>query len=111
MMYTKTFVVLAALVTYTTAAVCPSPKPTYQACGGMLPKANECEEGYKCVSDPREKGCGLACDQPGICVAEDIPKCGGYPGFKCPEGLECFDDPTDDCDPENGGFDCMGFCL
>jgi len=108
MMYTKTFITLAALVASTMAAACP---PTYQACGGMLPEANECPKGYTCISDPRKKGCGLACDEPGICVAEDVPKCGGFVGLLCPQGLQCYDDPTDRCDPENGGYDCMGFCL
>ena len=37
--------------------------------------------------------------------------CGGIAGFQCPEGLRCVDDPTDNCDPANGGFDCPGICT
>ncbi len=37
--------------------------------------------------------------------------CGGIAGFQCPEGLRCVDDPTDNCDPANGGFDCSGICT
>ncbi|SPO04923.1 uncharacterized protein DNG_07608 [Cephalotrichum gorgonifer] len=112
---------LAAL---TTADSPPFPSPTdpgfpvdvYQACGGLVPEpeSSGCQEpGTTCISDPRKPGCGLACDERGICVSEEVPRCGGYAGLQCPEdeGLECFDDASDDCDPENGGFDCMGICL
>lgn len=37
--------------------------------------------------------------------------CGGIAGFPCPEGLACADDPSDDCDPANGGADCSGLCV
>jgi hypothetical protein len=37
--------------------------------------------------------------------------CGGFAGFECPEGLTCIDDPSDDCDPEHGGADCIGICV
>lgn len=36
--------------------------------------------------------------------------CGGLAGTPCPEGYTCVDDPTDDCDPEQGGRDCIGVC-
>ena len=65
---------------------------------------------------------------PQICAGEDVPVlpaecpvpscdcdekvlCGGFAGLPCPEGLHCFDDPEDDCDPANGGADCGGVCL
>jgi hypothetical protein len=47
------------------------------------------------------------CGQP----VEPIDFCGGFAGFECPRGLECVDDPNDDCDPANGGADCIGVCL
>lgn len=55
----------------------------------------------------------VACDIPGICVAEDAPTCEGFIGGECDEssGLECFDYPGDGCDPDNGGADCIGICL
>lgn len=37
--------------------------------------------------------------------------CGGIAGFRCPEGQICVDDPTDSCDPANGGADCIGICT
>jgi hypothetical protein len=37
--------------------------------------------------------------------------CGGIGGLQCPDGLTCVDDPSDSCDPEQGGADCMGMCV
>jgi len=52
----------------------------------------------------------------GECTAEDF--CGGFAGFQCEcscsdanQHVECLDDPTDDCDPEQGGADCSGICT
>jgi len=36
--------------------------------------------------------------------------CGGIAGFTCPTGYVCVDDPSDSCDPNNGGADCGGYC-
>ncbi len=37
--------------------------------------------------------------------------CGGIAGLPCPKGYTCVDDPSDDCDPQNGGADCIGICV
>lgn len=37
--------------------------------------------------------------------------CGGIAGFPCPDGMKCVDDPTDNCDPTQGGADCAGICV
>lgn len=37
--------------------------------------------------------------------------CGGIAGIQCPAGLECVDDPRDDCSPCRGGADCGGICV
>lgn len=37
--------------------------------------------------------------------------CGGFAGLACPKGQLCLDDPNDDCDPEQGGADCIGVCV
>lgn len=100
---------LASLASAAYPSSTPSPQQ-YPSCGGFTIEPNECQGGT-CISDPRKPGCGLACDEPGICVPEDVSRCGGYAGLKCSEGMECFDDPADGCDPDNGGFDCTGFCL
>ena len=36
--------------------------------------------------------------------------CGGFAGIPCAEGYVCVDDPSDDCDPNQGGADCGGIC-
>ena len=36
--------------------------------------------------------------------------CGGFLGTVCPRGMICLDDPSDNCDPERGGSDCIGIC-
>ena len=38
-------------------------------------------------------------------------RCGGIAGLACPNGEACLDDPSDDCDPNNGGTDCIGICA
>ncbi len=37
--------------------------------------------------------------------------CGGIAGIACPDGQTCVDDPSDSCDPMNGGADCGGMCV
>jgi hypothetical protein len=37
--------------------------------------------------------------------------CGGFAGIPCDAGETCIDDPSDDCDPDNGGADCGGVCI
>lgn len=37
--------------------------------------------------------------------------CGGIAGFPCPAGKTCVDDPSDNCDPTQGGADCSGICV
>jgi hypothetical protein len=44
-----------------------------------------------------------ACKGPGYC--------GGVAGFPCAPGFTCIDDPSDNCDPQNGGSDCGGICV
>ncbi len=37
--------------------------------------------------------------------------CGGIAAFPCDAGQTCVDDPSDSCDPMNGGADCGGMCV
>ncbi len=37
--------------------------------------------------------------------------CGGIAGIQCPDDQTCVDDPSDSCDPMNGGADCGGMCI
>jgi hypothetical protein len=48
-------------------------------------------------------------DGEGVCSAS-APFCGGFAGIECNGAAQCVDDPSDDCDPQNGGADCGGVC-
>ncbi len=39
------------------------------------------------------------------------PFCGGIAAIECPGAGSCVDDPSDDCDLDNGGADCGGVCA
>ena len=39
-----------------------------------------------------------------------VKHCGGFAGTACSAGYTCVDDPSDSCDPTNGGADCPGVC-
>jgi hypothetical protein len=53
---------------------------------------------------------GVAVASRGAC-ATNGQFCGGIAGIPCPDGQTCVDDPSDDCDPQNGGADCGGICV
>jgi hypothetical protein len=44
-------------------------------------------------------------------ASKDGQFCGGFGGIACPAGYTCVDDPSDTCDPRNGGADCGGICV
>jgi hypothetical protein len=104
-------------------------------CGGIA--GIPCADGQDCIDDPSDdcdpNNGGADCG--GICVPATNPCaavlcqtgtqcvviggkavckppfCGGIAGFPCPDGLQCIDDPSDDCDPNKGGADCGGICV
>lgn len=88
------------------------------ATGTCEPRPEVCTEEYMpvcgCNGETYSNACkaasaGISVDYQGDCGGEQAI-CGGIAGFLCPEGLECVDDPRDDCDPAHGGADCMGIC-
>ena len=95
------------------------------SCGGFAGLA--CAEGLTCVDkagdecDPAHGGrdCIGTCKvvetkkaaETTTPVAETAKSCGGFAGTLCDEGEDCVDDASDDCDPKNGGFDCLGVCA
>ncbi|KAI1494720.1 hypothetical protein F5X96DRAFT_616214 [Biscogniauxia mediterranea] len=84
---------------------------TYAPCGGFVVDPQTCEEGFQCIRDPRR---GDVTDLPGICVPVAWTQCGGIANLECLPGTgpsQCYDWPNDDCDPNNGGADCIGICL
>ncbi|WYZ46759.1 hypothetical protein EsH8_IX_000984 [Colletotrichum jinshuiense] len=95
--------------TTVTVTLEPSKPNTYEECGGLRATPKPCPASFVCIDDPFRKGCGMACDQPGICVVPSA--CGGIANIKCPAGKYCVDDPRDDCHPKTGGADCGGICV
>ncbi|KAJ0116392.1 hypothetical protein J7T55_007372 [Diaporthe amygdali] len=63
--------------------------------------------------------CILPCPASTLCVADPVPRCvvvngfcGGVAAVTCVSDTDyCVDNPLDDCDPKNGGFDCGGICV
>ncbi|MBP1152877.1 MULTISPECIES: Kazal-type serine protease inhibitor family protein [Methylocaldum] len=53
---------------------------------------------------------GVSIDHQGECPKTEPVACGGIAGTKCPDDQVCVDDPSDDCDPTQGGADCPGIC-
>lgn len=66
-----------------------------------------------------QASCTLPCASNAVCISDPTPRCvvpdgvcGGFAGFKCTdEANYCVDDPRDDCDPDDGGADCIGICV
>ncbi|KYK57176.1 hypothetical protein DCS_04183 [Drechmeria coniospora] len=78
----------------------------YRQCGSSNPRAPRCvRPNYECRTDPRTPS-GSS-----ICLPKKLATCGGITGKKCPRGLFCYDDPSDNCNPASGGADCPGVCV
>ena len=109
-------------------------------CGGIAAircaGAGQCVDDWRDDCDPNNGGadCGGVCtcsgaavlciegtvfnDDPNVCACEPAEPpagnkvfCGGIAGIRCPGAGQCVDDPSDDCDPNNGGADCGGMCT
>jgi hypothetical protein len=63
---------------------------------------------YCAVNDPF--CCGPSTCQPKAPPPPPAKQCGGFAGIPCGANEECVDDPTDSCDPKNGGAECGGIC-
>ena len=79
-----------------------SKQQIYTICGGWG-YYDDCNERIeRCVTDPRNGGCGPSCDAMGICWPfKEV--CGGETGLNCPQGKACFEDNKTK-DSEQGGI-------
>jgi len=78
--------------------------------------SNDCKATEECGPKTCLTWCAVndpTCCGPSTCKPKGPTKkfCGGFAGIQCPAGEECVDDPTDSCDPNNGGADCGGVCV
>jgi hypothetical protein len=75
-------------------------------CGGQASDGNcWCDELCDFYSDC----CG---DKEEVCDAPQPEQCGGFANLQCSDStMVCVDDPSDSCDPDNGGADCSGICV
>ncbi|MEZ4226594.1 MAG: hypothetical protein R3B13_36945 [Polyangiaceae bacterium] len=79
-------------------------KPTNIACTAVITPYCDCNG--KTQYSP--SGCVFdRYDHMGECQTKT---CGGIANLPCPSGQICVDDPSDNCDPNNGGADCGGIC-
>lgn len=104
--------------------VCTPLEPEVDACATV-----RCAAGTECVVVDGRAECqptepnpcaAVLCEVGSICevidgeaqctAVESGPFCGGFAGIECPGAGICADDPSDDCDPDNGGADCGGLC-
>jgi hypothetical protein len=104
-------------------ADCPAPGAPCQLCadGSSACPEVSCER-HRCVYSfpqcPSDDSCaavlcrvGTHCEK-GRCIPEgERVFCGGIAGIPCPGQGRCADDPSDGCDPNNGGADCGGLCT
>jgi hypothetical protein len=95
--------------------ICPPVCDIYCEYGNVL-DANGCPT-CKC-NPPPTNACaavlcptGTTCDPAtGKCIPAKVT-CGGFAGKACPGFGRCADDPSDSCDPNAGGADCLGLCT
>ncbi len=80
---------------------CELVDPLAIRCGGHVINMHTCPDEYVCA------GAQLAVDVPGSCRKP----CGGLLPTACEANFTCIDNPTDQCDPANGGADCDGICA
>jgi hypothetical protein len=104
---------------------CVAEEPPVDACAAVrCASGTHCEvidDRAECVEDvsscaavlcPVNTTCDVVNGE-AVCTPVDPPSgpfCGGFAGIECPGAGTCVDDPSDDCDPAQGGFDCGGVC-
>jgi hypothetical protein len=87
-------------------AVCVPNPPEADPCSTV-----RCAAGTHC--EAKQVVCVRApCPPIAQCVKDAaVVRCGGFAGRPCPGRGRCDDDPSDSCDPANGGADCGGICT
>ena len=96
---------------------CQKPTGACAGTGTCAPEPQLCPDIFNpvCGCDGKTYSNACAASAAGASVGSTgacppVQTCGGFLGTPCPGGGKCVDDPTDDCDPSNGGADCIGIC-
>lgn len=74
-------------------------------CGALVAGAALFGTGCSNTAEAQDQSAGLET------TSAEGQFCGGFAAIQCPEGYTCVDDPSDTCDPNNGGRDCGGICT
>ena len=77
--------------------------------GDQVAGSSEVAPAYQCSCADGTTSSGSSCASTSAIVPEP---CGGFAGTSCSDkSMECIDDPSDSCNPEDGGADCIGICV
>ncbi|EPS35599.1 hypothetical protein H072_10970 [Dactylellina haptotyla CBS 200.50] len=77
-------------------------------CGGNARPPRVCPSSQQCLyPNPYCKPPIMDC--PGLCISSI--RCAGCAGKTCPNGMSCWINPDDGCDPSVPGADCQGWCV
>lgn len=77
-------------------------------CGGNARPPRVCPSSQTCLyPNPYCKPPIMDC--PGLCVSST--RCAGCAGKTCPNGMSCWINPDEGCDPSVPGANCLGYCV
>jgi hypothetical protein len=80
------------------------------ASDGLGACRRSCTMGEVCAGDATCEPVSSTCTEASCAYVCVPPTCGGALGLPCADGLDCIDDGTDSCEPDDTA-DCTGVCA